>query len=282
MTETTLLAPAATGTSRRSTTKRFLMCRPDFFEVSYAINPWMDPTQPVDRVRALAQWDALRAAYLRHGHLVEVIDAEPGLPDMVFAANGGIAIGDTAMAATFTFPERQGETAAYERWFTARGYRQVVRAGDVNEGQGDFLLVGDVMLAGTGFRTSLHSHQEVARLFDVPVVSLELVDPRFYHLDTALCVLDATTVAYYPAAFSADSIAVLQAMFPDAILATDADAEVLGLNAVSDGHNVFLTAAATDMHESLRNRGYNPVGIELSELLKAGGSVKCCTLEIQP
>lgn len=282
MTETTLLAPAATGSSHRRTTKRFLMCRPDFFEVSYAINPWMDPAQPVDRARALAQWDALRTTYLRHGHLVEVIDGEPGLPDMVFAANGGIAIGDTAMAATFAFPERQGESAAYERWFAARGYRQVVRAGAVNEGQGDFLLAGYVMLAGTGFRTSLRSHQEVSRLFDVPVVSLELVDPRFYHLDTALCVLDPATVAYYPAAFSAASNAVLQAMFPDAILASDADAQVLGLNAVSDGHNVFLTSAATDMHGSLRSRGYNPVGIELSELLKAGGGVKCCTLEVHP
>ena len=279
MTETLLVAP---DTERIPVSKRFLMCRPDFFDVTYAINPWMDPTRPVDRGLAVAQWSALRATYLQHGHRVEVVPGEPGLPDMVFAANGGIAIGGRAMAARFTHAERQGETAAYRDWFVRGGFREVVTAGGVNEGQGDFLLVGDVMLAATGFRTSLSSHQEVEELFGIPVVSLELVDPRWYHLDTALCVLDDTNVAYYPPAFSEASRAMLRGLFPDAVIATRADAEVLGLNAMSDGRHVFLTAAATDLHGALRSRGYQPVPIQLSELLRAGGSVKCCTLEIHP
>lgn len=283
MTESTLLAPAASATRERvRTAKTFLMCRPSFFDVTYAINPWMDPALPVDRDLALAQWQSLRATYARHGHRVHVVDGRPGLPDMVFAANGGIALGGRALAAHFTFPERQGETAAYAQWFAEHGFRDVRPAADVNEGQGDFLLVGDVLLAATGFRTSLRSHHEVREFFDVPVISLELVDPRFYHLDTALCVLDETNVAYYPPAFSDASNALLRMLFPDAVIATEADATVLGLNAVSDGRNVFLTAAATDLHEVLRARGYHPVGVELSELLKAGGSVKCCTLEIHP
>ncbi|MFJ4654247.1 dimethylargininase [Nocardia sp. NPDC088792] len=257
---------------------RFIMCRPDHFEVSYAINPWMDPGAPVDRRAAVRQWERLRDTYREYGHTVETVAGVAGLPDMVFAANAGICVGDKVMVARFTHPERQGETVAYANWFRAAGYRRIVQAAEENEGEGDFLIAGDIMLGGTGFRTSPASHQEVTRFFGLPVIPLELADPRFYHLDTALCVLDASTVAYYPPAFSTASTTLLHRLFPDAIIATDADAAAFGLNAVSDGRHVFLPAAARHLHAALRERGFHPVGIDLSELLKAGGSVKCCTL----
>jgi N-dimethylarginine dimethylaminohydrolase len=113
------------------------------------------------------------------------------------------------------------------------------------------------------------------------VVTLTLTDPRFYHLDTALAVLSDTEVMYYPGAFSGDSLATLREIFPDAVVVEEADAEVFGLNAVSDGLHVFLPDTATGLAEQLRSRGFEPVGVDLSELLKAGGSVKCCTLEIR-
>ncbi|MEU7629699.1 dimethylargininase [Nocardia sp. NPDC049220] len=266
--------------ARRPSSRRFVMCRPDHFEVSYSINPWMNPDDPVDRSRAIDQWETLRATYQEHGHKVDVVPGIPGLPDMVFAANAGLIVGDRAISARFTHPERAAEGPAYHRWFAQHGLAGLVGAAELNEGEGDFLLVGDRLLAGMGFRSSRAAHEEVSRHFELPVVSLELVDPRFYHLDTVLLPLDATTVAYYPPAFSADGRAVLAELYPDAIVATDADAAVLGLNGVCDGANVFLSSDATDLSEALRTRGYNPVGIDMSELLKAGGSVKCCTLEI--
>jgi arginine dihydrolase len=152
----------------------------------------------------------------------------------------------------------------------------------INEGQGDLLVVGSIVLAGYGFRTERRAHDEVAAIVGMPVVSLELVDPRFYHLDTALAVLDDTTIAYYPQAFSDESRARLLELFPDAIEVASADAYVLGLNAVSDGRNVVLPAAATGFAEQLREAGFKPIGVDLSELLKGGGSVKCCTLEVHP
>jgi N-dimethylarginine dimethylaminohydrolase len=257
------------------------MCRPDHFEVSYAINPWMDVAQPVDRELAIAQWDALRQAYLDLGHEVQVIDSLPGLPDMVFAANGGLVVEGRALGARFTHPERRAEGPAYLAWLAEAGLVDVVEPVHTNEGEGDFLVVGELVLAGTGFRTDPGAHDEVQEFFGVPVISLQLVDPRFYHLDTALAVLDDHNVAYYPDAFSAGSRAVLRRLFPDAVLATEADAVVLGLNAVSDGHHVVLPAAAVDLAAELRARGYAPIGVDLSELLKAGGSVKCCTMELR-
>jgi N-dimethylarginine dimethylaminohydrolase len=265
--------------------RRYLMCPPAHFTVSYAINPWMDPAAAVDAGLAMRQWETLRRTYEELGHEVEVIDPVPGLPDMVFAANGGLVIGGRALGARFTHPQRSPEGPAYQRWFQAAvdggRLKEAVVPEAVNEGAGDFLVVGERILAGHGFRTDPGAHREVQELFGMPVIGLALVDPRFYHLDTALAVLDEETVAYYPEAFSEGSREVLRRMFPDAVLASAQDAAVLGLNAVSDGHTVVLSADATGLAEQLRQRGYRPVGVDLSELRKAGGSAKCCTLELR-
>jgi N-dimethylarginine dimethylaminohydrolase len=261
---------------------RYLMCRPTHFAVDYAINPWMDPTAPVDTELAVAQWSTLARTYRELGHTVEEIEPVPGLPDMVFAANGATVIDGIALGAQFRYPERAAEGPAYLAWFARAGF-DTREAKAVNEGEGDLLLAGRYLLAGTGFRTELAAHAQAQEVFGRPVIGLQLVDPRFYHLDTALCHLGGPArVAYLPEAFSPGSREVLRRLYPDAILADMADAEVLGLNAVSDGENVVLPVQAEGFAAALSSRGYRPVGVDLSELRKAGGGPKCCTLVVRP
>jgi N-dimethylarginine dimethylaminohydrolase len=269
---------ASTPIERRATARRYAMTPPQHFTVEYAINPWMDTSAPVDASLAVAQWENLRQIYLGLGHTVDVVAPVAGLPDMVYAANGGLIAGDTAIVARFKFPQRDGESAAYATWMSSMGYTPKFTK-HVNEGQGDLLVVGPMILAGTGFRTDRQAHDEVAAITGRPVVTLELVDPRFYHLDTALAVLDDTTIAYYPPAFTERSRARLTSLFPDAIEVATADAYVLGLNVVSDGKHVVHPAGAVGFAEKLRAAGFEPIGVDLSELFKGGGSVKCCTLE---
>ena len=264
-----------------ATPRRYLMCPPDHFAVTYSINPWMDPDAPVDASLAMRQWEGLRDLYLAYGHQVEVIKPLEGLPDMVFAANGATVVGGRVLGASFHNQERRPEGPAYMEWFRSRGYSVVCDPEFVNEGEGDFLDSGRWILAGHGFRSDPRAHSEAQEFFGKPVIGLRLVDPRFYHLDTAVAVLDESNIAYNPLAFSAGSLAVLRELYPDAVIASTADAEVFGLNAVSDGLHVFLPAAATGLAAALAERGYVPVPVELSELLKAGGSVKCCTLELR-
>jgi N-dimethylarginine dimethylaminohydrolase len=259
--------------------RHYAMTAPTHFAVEYAINPWMDTSVPVDPRAATEQWDVLRRTYLDLGHTVDLIDPVPGLPDMVYAANGGVLVDGAAIVARFAYPQRAGESVAYAQWMARSGYSPV-HTRHVNEGQGDILVAGRIILAGYGFRTDRRAHDEIAAIVGRPLLSLELVDPRFYHLDTALAVLDDDTVAYYPPAFSAASRALLLEAFPDAIEVATADAFALGCNAVSDGLNVVLPAAATGFAAQLRHAGFRPVGVDLAELLKGGGSVKCCTLEV--
>lgn len=269
------------GPTRSASTRHFLMCRPTYFDVTYMINPWMNPDRPVNRSRAITQWEALRAVYLRLGHQVSLITPVSGLPDMVFAANGATMINGIVLGAQFLAPERGPEGGRYLDWFRHHGYPDAHPSSYVNEGEGDYLFTGSRLLAGTGFRTDPRSHGEAAELFGVPVVPLRLVDPRYYHLDTALCVLDQHNVMYNPCAFAPESQRTLRRLYPDAVIATAADAAKLGLNAVSDGRNVVLAAAAVDLARQLRERGYQPVPVDVSELLRAGGGVKCATLELR-
>jgi N-dimethylarginine dimethylaminohydrolase len=257
------------------------MCRPTYFAVTYSINPWMDPSRPTSAHVGLAQWKRLHDMFVELGHDVRLIEPVPGLPDMVFAANGAIVLDGKVLVARFRHAERAEESAAYLDWFERGGWTAVRQAEYVNEGEGDFLCVGQEILAGSGFRSDLRAHDEVREFFGRPVVSLTLVDPRYYHLDTALAVLGEAEVMYNPAAFSPESRAILAERFPDAILADAADAAVFGLNAVSDGRNVILPRQAVGLVAQLRERGYTPIGVDLTELLKAGGNVKCCTLELR-
>ncbi|GAA0445713.1 dimethylargininase [Streptomyces olivaceiscleroticus] len=267
--------------SRTAVPRRLLMCPPRHFDVTYSINPWMEPAKPVDGGLALAQWERLRALYRELGHTVEVVEPAGGLPDMVFAANGATVIDGKVLGARFRHEERTAEGPLYLSWLRAHGFPEAYWPEHVNEGEGDYLLAGRRLLAGTGFRTDPRSHAEAQEFFGVPVTGLTLVDPRFYHLDTALAVLSDDEIMYYPEAFTPGSRAVLRELFPDALTATAEGAAVFGLNAFSDGRHVLLPEAATGLAAGLRERGFEPIGVDLTELLKAGGSVKCCTLELR-
>ncbi len=266
---------------REARRRRYLMCRPTYFTVAYEINPWMHKDVPTDTARAVAQWEVLRETYLALGHTVELVDPLPGLPDMVYTANGATVVDGIAYTAKFRYPERAAESPAIEAWLTRDGFT-VAHATQINEGEGDILFTERAILAGTGFRSDHASHLEIQETFGRPVVSLRLVDPRFYHLDTALAILtDDHLIAYYPGAFSAGSQKVLARLFPDAVIASEADAMPLGINCVSDGKHVIHSPAAVGLAEQLRERGFEPIAVDTSELLKGGGGAKCCTLELR-
>ncbi|MDF2506945.1 MAG: N-dimethylarginine dimethylaminohydrolase [Microbacterium sp.] len=258
-------AAVSTAPARTAHRRHYLMCKPEHFTVNYSINPWMEPSRPTDTANAVAQWQKLYDLYLELGHTVELIEPLAGYPDMVYTANGGFVIDGRAYVPEFRFVERQGEAPAFADWFRAAGYDTVMPK-EVNEGEGDFLLVGDVILAGTGFRSTGDSHSEVGEVFGREVVTLNLVDPRFYHLDTAIAVLDPVqgtdnggperaNIAYLPGAFDDASRAELEKRFPDAILVSDEDGSVFGLNSSSDGYNVIISPRAKGFEKQLRERG---------------------------
>jgi N-Dimethylarginine dimethylaminohydrolase len=271
---------------RTASVRNFLMCRPRHFAVTYSVNPFMHPEVPTNTALAIRQWENLRDTYRLLGHSVTLLEPLPGLVDMVFAANGGFTLDGRAYVASFKYPERQPEAAAFRTWFLENGF-DTREPASVNEGEGDFAVAGGIILAGTGFRSAQESHAELAGVFQREVLSLRLVDPRFYHLDVALTVLDAEAesgpgrIAYFPEAFDEASRTLLARRFPGSILVDEEEAALLALNSVSDGRHVVVTEAAPRYIRQLLAHGYTPVPIDLSELLKGGGGIKCCTQELR-
>jgi len=203
---------------------------------------------------------------------------------MVFAANGAFSVEGVVYGARFRYPQRSAEADHHRAFYEGAGWRFVEPAA-VNEGEGDFAYLpghlGGLVLAGHGFRTDLSAHAEVQATLGRAVLSLQLSDPRFYHLDVALAALDDRTIAYYPGAFAEPTRRILANAFPDAVVADEDDALAFGLNLISDGRHAVLNSEATGLAARLRAAGYEPVPVELGELKKGGGSVRCCIAELR-
>jgi N-dimethylarginine dimethylaminohydrolase len=258
-----------------------LMCRPDHYGVEYEINPWMHVDVAVDRVRAQAQWQGLHRAYLDLGVHVEVVDGVSGLPDMVFTANAGLVRGQDVVLSRFRHSQRQGEESHWRRVFEERGLRIHEMPDDVAfEGAGDALFVGDTLFAGYGFRTDLGAHRLVADQLGVDVVSLELRDPRFYHLDTCFCPLDSRTVLFAPHAFDQHSARLIRRLVPHVIEVPVEVAAGFACNAITVGRRVLSSLAAEQLEVPLHAAGFDTVALPMSEFMKSGGGVRCLSLPL--
>ncbi len=264
---------------------RFLMCAPDHYDVDYVINPWMEGNiHKSSRDRAVEQWQQLFHTLKDHA-IVDLVLPELGWPDMVFTANAGLVLGDTFVLSRFFHKERQGEEPFFKEWFEEKGYTVHELPKDLPfEGAGDALLdrEGRWLWAGYGFRSELDSHPYLAKWLDIEVLSLRLMDERFYHLDTCFCPLSGGYLLYYPPAFDAYSNRVIEMRVPPEkrIAIEEADAVTFACNAVNIDSVVVMNKASDNLKGRLTAAGFQVIETPLTEFLKAGGAAKCLTLRV--
>jgi N-dimethylarginine dimethylaminohydrolase len=274
---------------------RFLMCAPKYFAVTYAINPWMDPIEWARDAKKLAaksrrQWDRLRQSLIACGAKVELVPPRRGMPDMVFTANSAVVLDGKALLARFRHPQRQLEQPAFANAFRALEARGIIddvrelQRGLVLEGAGDCIWDPSRSLfwMGYGQRSDLAVRSKVEEVFGVEVMAIELVDPRFYHLDTAMCALSGGEVIYLPSAFSPTSRDAFESrVAPHARIAVSAeDAGQLAANAVCIDDTLLLSGCSNRLRAQLQERGYRVVATPLSSFLRSGGAAFCLTLRL--
>ena len=264
---------------------RFLMCAPDHYDVDYVINPWMEGNiHKSSRDRAVDQWQQLHHVLKDHT-IVDLVQPQLGWPDMVFTANAGLVLGDRVVLSRFLHKERQGEEPFFKKWFEDKGYTVYELPKDLPfEGAGDALLEreGRWLWAGYGFRSELDSHPYLAKWLDVEVVSLRLMDERFYHLDTCFCPLSNGYLLYYPPAFDSYSNHLIEMRVPaeKRIAIEEADAVNFACNAVNIDSVVVMNKASGELKGRLAAAGFQVIETPLTEFLKAGGAAKCLTLRV--
>lgn len=255
------------------------MCPPDAYGLNYEINPWMKVQNQPDLPLAERQWHALHRTLTQEvGAHVELVPQEENAPDMVFSANAGLVAGDTVLLSRFRHPERQVEVAPFRAWFEAHGYKTVEPPEQYYfEGEGDILRAGTVFVAGYLKRSDINAHWWAAGQLGAEVLSLELVDSRWYHLDTAFFCLEPELVAYYPGAFDSYARRVLEDRF-ETIPVEEDEALRFACNSVVLGRDVVMPSGCPNLAAKLEARNYRVHPVEMSEFLKCGGAAKCLTL----
>ncbi len=262
--------------------KEVLTCPPTFYTVNYEINPWMDVKVKPDKLKASIQWkNFYNLLSSQLGITVHKIAPKAGLPDMVFTANAGLVLKNKFIESNFRFPQRQKEAKFFSSWFHKRGY-EIISLPDNHffEGEGDALIMADTLIAGFRFRSDIHSHRFIGESIGKKVISLELVNSRFYHLDTCFCPLDPETAMYYPGAFDSYGKKSLNYLIPNLIKMGKKDAMNFCCNAVVRGKNIILNHCSSILKNRLENLGFHVYCLDFSEFIKAGGSSKCLTLNL--
>jgi len=261
---------------------KLLLCPPDHYGIEYEINPWMNRQQNADPERAAVQWRGLRQKLEALGCRVELLAPRPKLPDMVFTANAGLVVGKKFIRSNFRFKERQGEEPFFEKWFVHENY-EIIRLPSqlFFEGEGDALFCGDVLFCGYRFRSDIRSHQFISDQLNSLVISVELVQEHFYHLDTCFCPLPDGGAIWFPAAFEEYGQRAIREHVGSLIEVVPEEAKHFACNAVVLGKNVVLPEDCPKLAASLRERGYLPHHLPVTEFIKAGGACKCLTLFVE-
>jgi len=261
-----------------------LMCKPTYFSVEYQINPWMKPGT-VDQKKAMEQWENLKQAYQNAGIKVNVIEQDKNQPDMVFAADQGIVLNSTTnsvLLSSFRYPQRQGETIFYQKWLNQNGYlTHNLPANHYFEGGGEIIPFYKGYLVGQGFRNSADSIEFITKNYQIPFFPLQLINQKYYHLDTCLFVLSDTTAFYYKPAFAEESIKTLQNLFPDLIEISENDVSQFAANSVVSGSSVFCNVGCNDFVNQIKQRGFDCIQVDISEFMKSGGGIHCLTFELE-
>jgi N-dimethylarginine dimethylaminohydrolase len=259
----------------------WLLCPPTFFDVEYEINPWMDVDVTPDKIKSPEQWKTLHHTLIRLGAFVEYIEPTRGNPDLVFTANAGLIKGKKIILSHFKFKERQGEEPLFRKWFEHRGYQIIEIPTSLSfEGEGDALFAGETLFCGYGFRSDIRAYDFVAENLEIKnLVLCELINPRFYHLDTCFCPLNSEKAIFVESAFSKESINRMEQSI-DLHPVPQIDAEHFVCNAVVLGNNIVLPAECEKTYALLSTLGFTSHPVQLGEFLKGGGSAKCLTLRI--
>src|SRR6188472_2024454 len=258
-----------------------LMCPPDFYGIHYEINPWMDMSRQAEHAVAVSQWHALRANIIDAGAMTSYLEPIEGLPDLVFTANAAMVYGQKGLLSRFRHRQRQGEEPYNRRWLAENGFEVVdVPENFSFEGAGDALFCGDTLYAGYRVRSDASGHQQIGRMIGCRVIPVELVDARYYHLDTCFCPLAEGEAIWYPPAFDEYGQQAIRSLVPSLIEVDREEAERFACNAVVIGRHVITNTGCDHLHDALESRGYEPIATPLDEFVKAGGSAKCLTLRL--
>lgn len=259
-------------------TNNIFICPPTTFTLAYEINAWMNIKNSIEQTKANLQWETLKKLLTQTGAEITTIQGDT-YPDSVFIANAGLIIGNTFILSRFRHIQRQPEEKIWKEQFLKRGYR-VIQPPENHyfEGAGDALFFRNTLIGGTGFRSTKNTYDWIKENCQIDTLSVELIDPYFYHLDTCFCPLTPDIALIYADAFSKESLEKIKTIGGTLIYVEKKEAHGFACNSICINKSVILPKGNVNTEKQLLKHGFNPIPTDMSEYIKSGGSVKCTTL----
>ena len=261
-----------------------LMCKPDFYDIEYVINDWMDPNNKVDKALAQEQWDYVYDRLTERGIKVKIIDPVKGLPDMTFSGDCGMIHNNKFLASNFRHPERQGETKYYIDYLEKAGFEIHKVDPSVHfEGLGDVIYWEDSIIFGFGPRSDKEAVTAIRETYPELKVrgELHIEDQSFFHVALAFSFIDEDTIIYYPEAFTKESQKFISDNFSRRIPVSAHDAkELFVCNNIPVGKDVLMHDCSSEVEKQLNKYGFNVIKCNMSEYFKSGGSLRCLVLKL--
>jgi len=261
--------------------KKLLLCPPTFYDIRYEINPWMDVDDKIDKAKALEEYNTLTYAYDQLGIAYDELGCVEELPDQVFTTDLGHAENNIFIKANFKYPERQQEAGIAEDYFRTKGFEIKTMPDDVYFEGGDLLKIQDTYIFGYGKRSSKEAATHLSEMLGKKILSIELPDEYFYHLDTCVAPLNAETALVNEQALTEEGLTAIRKQFKTIISTTQSDNKNFACNLVTLENDLIMTQGiSNELKDTLTQKGFRIITVPMSQYLKGGGSVHCVSMEI--
>jgi N-dimethylarginine dimethylaminohydrolase len=259
--------------SAQSFLKYFVVCRPTFYDIKYQINPWMN-FHGFNKNMAIDQWNSFCDRIKEFGAEVLQVKPREDLPDMTFTSDNGLFLKSENI---FVVSNHKHEERSREQWwfheFFFNRNASIITTANYFCGS-DAVFFEDTLIGGYGFRTDKELYDEIRPLLDKDPIVVKLVNPYFFTLNSCFCPLNNSDYLIYEDAFDE---------FPSLgrkISVPGVEAKNFACSSLVIGNKVLISKNCPITCEKLKEFGYEPVELEMSELMKSGGACKALALEI--
>ncbi|MEC2075639.1 dimethylarginine dimethylaminohydrolase family protein [Metabacillus fastidiosus] len=261
--------------------KRVILCQPQYMTIREVINETQEyfKNEGIHIERALEQHAEFVKTLKDNDIEVILLPYHKKYPEQVFTRDIGFTLGQTIFVAKMATDIRAGEENILKQWLEDEEISYYNLAEELIEG-GDVVIDGTTIYVGLSNRTDQKAAEQLQRLlnqFNVIPISFK---EKYLHLDCVFNVVSSEVALIYPNALTKKDIDLFASRY-DLIEVSEEEQFQLGTNVLSIGNKKVLSLPVNKkVNKQLRSRGFEVIEVDITEIIKSGGSFRCCTLPI--
>lgn len=261
--------------------KRVILCQPEYMSIREVINETQKhfEDEGIHIERAVEQHNQLVSILRNYKIEVILLPYHKKYPEQVFTRDIGFTLGQTIFVAKMASDVRQGEEAVLQQWLDDEEISYYNLAEDLIEG-GDVIIDRKTIYVGLSNRTNQRAVDHLQSLLtQFNVIAIPFKE-RYLHLDCVFNVISPDIALIYPEALTKKDIELFSSRY-NLLEVSKEEQFTLGTNVLAIGNKRILSLPVNkNVNKNLRDRGFEVIEVDITEIIKSGGSFRCCTLPI--